>query len=66
MVATTLLTEAVTDAIIQLALRASDLDDMEVLTAHDAALLHDLRQAVGEVMETVTALLRVMREEARP
>ena len=64
MVATTLLTEAVTDAIIQLALRASDLDDMEVLTAHDAALLRDLRQAVGEVMETVTALLRVMREEA--
>ena len=44
MVATTLITEAVTDAIIQLALRASDLDDMEVLTAHDAALLRVMRE----------------------
>jgi len=64
MVATTITTEAVTDAIVLLALRASDLDDMEVLTDRDAMRVRDLKAAVGEVMETTTHLLRLMREEA--
>jgi hypothetical protein len=64
MVATTTPTEAVLDALLLLARRTADLEDMEVLTEGDAMRVRDLKAAVGEVMETTTDLLRLMREEA--
>jgi hypothetical protein len=48
--------EAVRSAVLNLVMRTTDLDMH--LTDEDAMRVRDLRQAVGEVFDTTTALLR--------
>ena len=41
------------DAAINLVMRANDLDDIEVLTDKDAALVRDLKAAVSDVFAAI-------------
>lgn len=51
------------DAAINLVMRANDLEDLTFLTDSDAALVRDLKAAVGEVFESVMYLLDAVRSE---
>ena len=48
-------------AVAYLVTSAADLDNLEVVTDHDAHIIRDLKDSVGEVFEKVDVLYRELR-----